>query len=97
MRKHRTAAFAVAIVTALATASPAAASGGNGASPCSQSGRVELGGQTIIDTFGHAVVAPTVHGGDHFDGSSNPGQGFDWAYGQAGDGPVVPDVCRPER
>jgi len=94
--RHRIAAPAI-IAVALLASSTVSAAGGNGASPCSQSGPVVIGNHTFIDTFGHAVVAPTVHGGPGFSGSSNPGHGFDWAYGQAGDGPVVPAVCKPQK
>lgn len=95
--RHRIIAPAIIAAALLAGGTSASAAAGNGASPCSQSGRVEIGGQTIIDTFGRAVVAPTVQVGPGFSGSSNPGHGFDWAYGQAGDGPVVPGVCNPHQ
>lgn len=95
--RHRIAATAIAAVALLAGSTAASAAGGNGASPCSQSGPVVIGNHTFIDTFGRAVVAPTVQQGPGFDGSSNPGHGFDWANGQAGDGPVVPSVCSPQR
>jgi hypothetical protein len=86
-------ALAVASVTALAT--PALAGSGNGESACSQSGIIVLGSHHFIDTFGRAVVAPTVQEGDGFSGAANPGAGFDWWEGSAGDGPVVPGVCNP--
>lgn len=88
---------AVALAAILAGATMAQAAGGDGASRCSESGRVQMGGQTVIDTFGHVVVAPTVRDGDGFSGASNPGAGFDWWEGQAGDGPVVPGVCNPQQ
>lgn len=87
---------AVACATILASSTMAGATGGDGASRCSESGRVEMGGQTVIDTFGHVVVAPTVREGDGFAAGSNPGSGFDWWEGEAGDGPVVPGVCIPQ-
>jgi hypothetical protein len=95
--RHRIAAPAIALAALLAGGTAASASGGNGASACSQSGRIEIGGQTIVDTFGRVVVAATVHDGPGFSGTNNPGHGFDWANGQAGDGPVVPSVCNPQR
>jgi hypothetical protein len=95
--RHRIAIPTLSLAIVMAGSGAASAAGGNGESACSQSGRVEWGGQTIIDTFGHAVVAPTVQAGAGFSGSSNPGHGFDLAYGQTGDGPVAPSVCRPQR
>jgi hypothetical protein len=95
--RHRLVVPVIALAAVIATGSAAAAAGGNGASRCSESGRVELGGQTVIDTFGHALVAPTVQEGPGFSGHSNPGTGFDWWEGQAGDGPVVPSVCDPQQ
>lgn len=95
--RHRIAAPAIALAALLAGSTAASAAGGNGASPCSQSGRVQIGGQTIVDTFGRVVVATAVRNGPGFSGTDNPGHGFDWAYGQAGDGPVVPSVCNPNR
>lgn len=95
--RHRVAASTIVLAALLAGSSVASATGGNGTSRCSESGRVELGGQTVIDTFGHALVAPTVQDGPGFSGESNPGAGFDWWEGQAGDGPIVPGVCNPQR
>ena len=86
----------ITLAVLMAGSAAASATGGNGESICSQSGRVEWGGQTIVDAFGHAVVAPTVQDGPGFSGSSNPGHGFDWWEGQTGDGPVVPSVCQPQ-
>jgi hypothetical protein len=94
---HRIVAPAIVLAALLAGGAAASAAGGNGASPCSQSGPVQLGSHIFIDTFGHAVVAPTVQDGTGFSGSSNPGHGFDWANGDAGDGPIVPGVCNPQR
>lgn len=95
--RHRIVAPAIVVAALLAGGTAASAAGGNGASPCSQSGPVQLGSHTFIDTFGHAVVAPTVQDGPGFSGASNPGHGFDWANGQAGDGPIVPGVCNPQQ
>jgi hypothetical protein len=95
--RHRIAASAIVLATLLAGGTAASAAGGNGASPCSESGPIQLGSHTFIDTFGHALVAPTVNDGGGFSGDNNPGRGFDWWGGQAGDGPVVPGVCNPQR
>lgn len=95
--RQRLAAPAIVLATLIGGSAAASAAGSNGASPCSQSGPIQLGSHTFIDTFGHAVVAPTVHDGSGFSGTSNPGAGFDWWEGQASDGPVVPSVCNPQR
>jgi hypothetical protein len=95
--RHRIAAPAIVAAALLAGSAAASAAGGNGASPCSQSGHIEIGNHTFVDTFGHTVVAPTVREGAGFSGSTNPGQGFDWWYGEAGDGPVVPGFCNPQQ
>jgi hypothetical protein len=95
--RHRIAAPALVLAALLAGSTAASAAGGNGASPCSESGPIHVGSHTFIDTFGHVVVAPTVHDGPGFTGTSNPGHGFDWAYGETGDGPVVPGVCNPQQ
>jgi hypothetical protein len=95
--RHRIAAPAIVVAALLAGSTAASAAGGNGASPCSQSGPVQLGSHTFIDTFGHAVVAPVVHDGSGFSGDANPGTGFDWWGGQTGDGPVVPGFCNPQQ
>jgi hypothetical protein len=94
---HRITASAIGLTALLVGGSAASASGINDPSPCSESGRVQLGNHYFIDTFGHVVVAPTVQDGAGFSGHSNPGAGFDWWGGQAGDGPVVPNFCNPQR